>query len=34
MQMSSDRNVVSLIENNLTYTQKLELRNKLGQVCS
>lgn len=30
--MSSDRNVVSLIENNLTYAQKLELRNKLGQV--
>eukprot|EP00903_Cladosiphon_okamuranus_P017705 g16304.t1 len=31
-QMSSDRNVVSLIENNLTYVQKLELRNKLGQA--
>ncbi|CAM9219645.1 unnamed protein product [Ectocarpus fasciculatus] len=30
-QMSSDRNVVSLIENNLTYAQKLELRSKLGQ---
>ncbi|CAM9332458.1 unnamed protein product, partial [Hapterophycus canaliculatus] len=31
-QMSSDRNVVSLIENNLSYAQKLELRNKLGQA--
>ncbi|CAM9700959.1 unnamed protein product, partial [Ectocarpus sp. 12 AP-2014] len=31
-QMSSDRNVVSLIENNLTYAQKLELRSKLGQA--
>eukprot|EP00752_Nemacystus_decipiens_P004848 g4411.t1 len=31
-QMSSDRNAVSLIENNLTYSQKLELRNTLGQA--
>lgn len=32
--MASDRNVVSLVENNLTYAQKLELRSKLGQVGS
>ncbi|CAM9672708.1 unnamed protein product, partial [Sphacelaria rigidula] len=30
--MSTARNVVSLVENNLTYQQKLELRNKLGQA--
>lgn len=30
--MSSSRNAVSLVENNLSYQQKLELRNRLGQV--
>lgn len=30
--MTSDRNAVALIENNLTYPQILELRCSLGQV--
>ena len=30
--MVSERNVVSLVENNLSYAQRLELRSKLGQV--
>ena len=30
--MVSERNVVALVENNLSYAQRLELRSKLGQV--